>query len=118
MEPPVKKSRRFLPGGEQWNQASWSNARKRAIASKDPVCSSCHNFIDVNAPIKLPDGSLNPLAVEVDHRVPISRGGAPYELENLQLMHMKCNRKKGAKMASDYGDLAPNENPVPLSNAW
>lgn len=117
MDGPLKKSRRFLPGGESWNQASWSSARKRAIASKDPVCSQCHNFIDVNAPVKLPDGKLNPLAVEVDHIKPISRGGLPYELENLQLTHMKCNRKKGAKMASDYEGAGP-ENPVPLSNAW
>lgn len=118
MEPPVKKSRRFLPGGEQWNQASWATARKRAIASKDPVCVECHNFIDVKAPIKLPDGTLNPLAVEVDHKVPISRGGQPYELENLQLLHMRCNRKKGAKMASDYEGMSATENMVPLSNPW
>lgn len=118
MEPPVKKPRRFLPGGDQWNQASWSTARRRAIASKDPVCAQCHNFIDIAAPIKAADGRLNPLAVEVDHIVPISRGGQPYELENLQLLHMKCNRKKGAKMASDYDEVTPNENPVPLSNNW
>lgn len=118
MEQPAKKSRRFLPGGEQWNQASWATARKRAIVSKDPVCVECHNFIDVTAPIKLPDGTLNPLAVEVDHKVPISRGGRPYELENLQLLHMRCNRKKGAKMASDYDGPTGPEPLVPLSNPW
>lgn len=118
MEPAAKKPRRFLPGGEQWNQASWASARQRAIMSKDPVCAQCHNFVDVNEPLKLPSGRLNPLAVEVDHIVPISRGGAPYELDNLQLTHMQCNRKKGAKMASDYDELNKAENPVPLSNPW
>jgi 5-methylcytosine-specific restriction endonuclease McrA len=117
MDEGKKKSRLFLPGGEQWNQASWATARQRAIASKDPMCAGCHTFIDVSAPIKLPDGKLNPLAVEVDHIVPISRGGQPYELENLQLLHMKCNRKKGARMESDYvpGTVV---NPFPLTNNW
>lgn len=121
MEPEAtlpKKQRRSLPNGETWNQASWAQARKRAIASKDPVCASCHNFIDVDAPMTLEDGSRNPLAVEVDHIVPTSRGGSFYDLENLQLLHMRCNRKKGAKMASDYDGLQANQNPVPLSNAW
>lgn len=107
-----------LPFGQVWNQASWKLARKRAIASKDHVCAGCHNHIDVTLPMKLPDGSWNPLAVEVDHIVPTSRGGALYDLDNLRLMHMRCNRKKGAKMESDYAELATAGNPVPLSNPW
>lgn len=34
-------------------------------------------------------------AVEVDHKVPVSKGGTN-DLGNLQLVHMKCNRSKGA----------------------
>ena len=113
----TKKPRRSLPNGEVWNQASWKLARKRAIASKEPICASCHQFIDVTLPMNLPDGKRNPLAVEVDHITPTSRGGALYDLDNLQLLHMRCNRKKGAKMASDYEGLEA-QNPVPLSNAW
>jgi 5-methylcytosine-specific restriction endonuclease McrA len=113
-----KKPRRSLPNGEVWNQASWKAARKRAIASKEPICASCHNFIDVTLPMKLPDGSRDPMSVEVDHKEPTSRGGSLYDQENLQLMHMRCNRKKGAKMESDYDGLNAFENPVPLSNRW
>lgn len=114
---PSKKPRRTLPNGEVWNQASWASARKRAIHSKEPICASCHKFIDIHDPIKLPNGKLNPAAVEVDHIIPTSRGGQLYELSNLQLLHMVCNRKKGAKMASDYDGLEIT-NPVPLSNNW
>lgn len=114
---PRKKPRRSLPNGETWNQASWAVARKRAIASKDPVCASCHLFIDIGLPMKLPDGKYNPQSVEVDHITPTSRGGAFYAQENLQLLHMVCNRKKGAKMDSDYDGLQIG-NPVPLSNPW
>lgn len=93
------------------NQTEWAATRKRAIASKEPYCAICHGFIDIEAP------AFSPLAVEVDHIVPRIRGGAMYDMDNLQLTHSKCNRKKGAKMAEDYEGLKV-ENPVPLSNAW
>ena len=100
-----------LPRVQKWNKTEWALARKRAIASKDPTCAICHKEIDLEAP------PFHPLAVEVDHIVPRSRGGAIYDLDNLQLTHSQCNRKKGARMDSDY-DANKVENPVPLSNAW
>jgi len=106
-----KKQRRTLPNGEVWNQASWKAARRRAMASKEPVCAICHGYIDMQAP------AFTPMACEVDHIVPTSRGGQLYELDNLQLTHTKCNRKKGAKMSSDYDGLDTG-NPVQLSNPW
>lgn len=112
-----KKKQRTLPNGEPWNQAAWKSARSRAIASLDPVCAECHGFIDITLPMNDENGKRNLMSVEVDHIVPISRGGAPYALENLQLTHTKCNRKKGAKMRSDYEGLEV-ANPVPLSNNW
>jgi 5-methylcytosine-specific restriction endonuclease McrA len=100
-----------LPRKQTWNKTEWATARKRAIASKDPICAICHTPIDLEAP------AFSPLAVEVDHIVPRARGGAIYEMDNLQLTHSRCNRKKGAKMDSDYEGLQVT-NPVPLSNPW
>lgn len=100
-----------LPRKQDLARTEWGAARKRAIASKEPYCAICHGYIDVTLP------PFAPLSVEVDHIVPRSRGGALYALENLQLTHSKCNRKKGAKMAEDYEGLAV-DNPVPLSNNW
>lgn len=118
MEPKApKKQRRTLPNGEVWNQASWASARKRAMHSKEPICSICHRFVDINIPMVDEQGARNGLSCEVDHIVPTSRGGPLYDLENLQLTHMRCNRKKGAKMASDYDGLEIT-NPFPLSNDW
>jgi len=94
-----------------WSKTQWAQARKRAIASKEPYCAICKGYIDLEAE------AFTSLAVEVDHIVPKSRGGAFYEMDNLQLTHSKCNRKKGAKMAEDYEGLKV-ENPVPLSNNW
>ncbi len=100
-----------LPRKQKWNKTEWSSARQRAIASKEPYCAICHKYIDIEAP------AFAPLAVEVDHIVPRGRGGALYELENLQLTHSRCNRKKGMKMDSDYEGTSV-DNPVPLSNNW
>lgn len=100
-----------IPRKQKWNKTEWALARKRAIASKDPVCAICHTFIDLEA------APFSALSVEVDHIVPRSRGGSLYELDNLQLTHSKCNRKKGARMADDYAHQTV-ANPVPLSNPW
>lgn len=103
---------------KQLNGTEWAKARKRAIACKDPVCVLCHKPIDISLPMKDPDtGAWNGLAVEVDHIVPRSRGGALYELDNLQLSHSACNRKKGARMDSDY-EANTVVNPFPHSNNW
>lgn len=107
-----------LPRKQVLNNSEWREIRRRAIASKEHICAICHNYIDVTLPMNDPETGLrNKLAVEVDHKHPRARGGALYELDNLQLTHHVCNRKKGAKMDSDYDGLK-QENPVPLSNSW
>lgn len=100
-----------IPAQQKLNGTEWAAARKRAIASLDAICAICHTPIDLDAP------KNTPLAVEVDHILPRSRGGQLYALENLQLTHHRCNRKKGARMAEDYVGQKI-ENAVPLSNAW
>ena len=109
---------RELPRHRKWSKTEWALARKRAIASKEPYCAICKKYIDVTLPAKdLETGIWNGLSVEVDHITPRSRGGELYELANLQLSHSHCNRKKGARMDSDYEGLKA-ENLVPLSNNW
>ena len=34
-----------IPTPQKWNKTEWVLARKRAIASKDPVCAICHKYI-------------------------------------------------------------------------
>jgi 5-methylcytosine-specific restriction endonuclease McrA len=106
------------PRIQKWNKTEWALARSRAIATLDPICAICHKYIDVELPMKDPiSGVWNGLAVEVDHIVPRGRGGALYALDNLQLSHSVCNRRKGAKMDSDYEEQQVT-NQVPWSNQW
>jgi len=37
----------------------------------------------------------------VDHIVPLDMGGAPFSLENAQLMHRSCNSVKNNKLVAD-----------------
>lgn len=45
----------------------------------------------------------NPWRFEVDHIVPVSRGGDPYDYANLQAAHRICNQRKGNRMDGDGG---------------
>lgn len=104
-----KKYGRNLPNGEKWDNKAWRAVRKRALESKDPYCAICGRWIDIELP------AFQPLSCEVDHIIPISRGGAPYEISNLQLTHLKCNRQKGAKIEGEGEKI---ETPFPVSNSW
>lgn len=103
---------RLLPDGSVMEDSVWQQVRKRAIASKDPVCALCGNPIDMDAK------PYTPLALEVDHIVPVSRGGAPYDIDNLQLTHHRCNRQKSNRLRDDYDLENSGDNICPLSNAW
>lgn len=43
----------------------------------------------------------HPMRFEVDHIVPVSRGGDPYDYANLQAAHRICNQRKSNRMAGD-----------------
>lgn len=103
---------RFLPDGSLMDEKLWKQVRKRVIASKDPVCAICGNPIDMAAPAK------SPLSCEVDHIIPVSRGGPPYDMDNLQLTHAKCNRQKSNRIKEDYDGLDVSDNICPISNNW
>ena len=83
--------------------------RKRVYAMQDH-CGICGNEVDKT----LPSGT--DLSPELDEIIPVSRGGSPYDIDNLQLTHRICNRRKGAKMAGD--DLPENINPLPVAFNW
>lgn len=86
-----------------------SDLRKRVFASQD-VCGICGREVDKT----LPPGT--PLSPELDEIIPVSRGGSPYDIENLQLVHRSCNQRKGAKMPGD--NIGAVENPLPVSKNW
>jgi 5-methylcytosine-specific restriction endonuclease McrA len=67
---------------------------RRVIRRTKPPCGICGGEIDYT--LRSPD----PMSFEVDHVVPIARGGAD-ELANKQASHRRCNRDKWHKVAED-----------------
>ena len=95
--PSIKKHthRPWLPekkpfSGYQHHNTDFDQSRRwrslRAIKlQQDPLCEECQR-----------KGLVVP-AQMVDHIVPINKGGAPMELENLQSLCNKCHAAKSAR---------------------
>ena len=64
----------------------------RYIYKTQEVCGICG--LPVDKDLKSPD----PMSKTIDHIIPVSKGGHPSDLANLQLAHRCCNRQKGNKL--------------------
>ena len=84
--------------------------RRRVFAMSSGYCAICGKPIDLS----LSSGS--DLSPELDEIVPVSRGGSPYDIDNLQVVHRICNRRKSNKMPGDTPALGVN--PTPTSREW
>ncbi len=69
------------------NRTAFEKNRKLIFMTQD-VCGICGRPVDKT--LKYPD----PYAATVDHIIPISQGGHPSDLDNMQLAHAICNRQK------------------------
>ena len=70
--------------------------KNRGIVLKTQgVCGICGGPVDFT--LRFPD----PMSPTVDHIIPVSKGGHPSALENLQLAHRCCNRQKSDKFLID-----------------
>ncbi len=69
-------------------------ANKKTILATQTICGICGKPVDKS--LKSP----HPLSATVDHIIPVSRGGHPSDITNLQLAHRCCNRAKSDKMVS------------------
>ena len=65
------------PDRNGWAKATYLKARKKIFASQS-VCAICGR--PVNFDLKFPD----PWSATVDHIVPISKGGNPADIANMQ----------------------------------
>ncbi len=80
---------KFKKSAEGQRRLMTPNLRRSIIERDENTCKLCGNST-MNEPN---------LLLEVDHIVPIAKGGLTTE-ENLQTLCWKCNRKKGAKLYS------------------
>ena len=104
-----------LPG----TRGAYEKARE-VILKTQTVCGICGKPVDFS--YKYP----HPLSPTVDHIIPVSKGGHPSDLANLQLAHRCCNRQKSDKLLetilSEKERRETNEvisnRVLPLHNDW
>lgn len=65
---------------------------KAKIYATQVMCGICGKPVDMF--LKYP----HPLSKCIDHIIPVSKGGHPSDIDNLQLAHWTCNRQKSDKI--------------------
>lgn len=81
------------------NRAAFENARKKILATQT-ICGICGKPVDFS--YRYP----HPMSPTVDHIIPVSKGGHPSDLDNLQLAHRCCNREKSDKLVDKRYKIA------------
>ena len=89
------------------NRGAFENARKKILATQT-VCGICGKPVDFS--YRYP----HPLSPTVDHIIPVSKGGHPSDLANLQLAHRCCNREKSDKLIDRK--YTPSDDDALVSN--
>lgn len=89
---------------------------KKKILATQTVCGICGKAVDRS--LKYP----HPLSACIDHIIPITKGGHPSDINNLQLAHWTCNRQKSDKLIerkdiSNNADILSNRI-LPQSMDW
>lgn len=90
------------------NRGAYEAARQKILASQK-ICGICGKPVDFS--YKAP----HPLSPTVDHIIPISKGGHPSDIANLQLAHRWCNRQKSDKLVrlANTGQGENTDTPIP-----
>lgn len=87
---------------------------KKRILKTENICGICGK--PVNKKLEYPD----PMSAVIDHIIPVSKGGHPSAIENLQLAHWSCNRQKSDKLFNSVQEepkVIGNRN-LPQSTNW
>ena len=111
------EKRRYRPDRDGFAKATYQKNRARLLASAE-VCALCGLPLDKT--LKFP----NPMSVTADHIVPISKGGDPMALDNLQAVHLICNEVKGSRLTIEKNKNIEKEaklignQVLPLSCDW
>jgi 5-methylcytosine-specific restriction endonuclease McrA len=83
---------RYRPDREGQHRTQFDK-NKRIILRTQELCGICGKPVDKS--LRYP----HPMSPTVDHIIPVSKGGHPSDIDNLQLAHWCCNRQKSDSLA-------------------
>ena len=95
------------------HRAAFEKNKKRILKTQN-TCGICGRPVDLH--LKPPD----PMSPVIDHIIPVSKGGHPSDIDNLQLAHWSCNRQKSDKLFNNKKEepkVIGNRN-LPQSLDW
>ena len=81
------KTRPYRPDREGQHRTQFDR-NKRILLQTQEICGICGKPVDKS--LRYP----HPMSATVDHIIPVSKGGHPSDIDNLQLAHWCCNRQK------------------------
>ena len=120
-EKPAAKSRstklNTRPDHNGTHRGQFEKNRKRILATQD-ICGICGKPVDKS--LKAP----HPMSATIDHIIPVSKGGHPSDIDNLQLAHRCCNREKSDKIVQqkyskeELKEEVISNRVLPLSMDW
>jgi len=98
------------------NRSAFEAARLKVLKTQT-ICGICGKPVDFS--YRYP----HPLSPTVDHIIPVSKGGHPSDLSNLQLAHRCCNRQKSDRLlpspvAADSEDKLIANNVLEQHMVW
>lgn len=90
------------------NRQAFDRNKKKIYATQE-ICGICGKRVDFS--LKFPD----PMSPTIDHIIPVSKGGHPSDIDNLQLAHLICNRMKSDKLVKTGVSVQPDDDKL-ISN--
>ena len=97
-------------GNVRYANGSKRREIRRWLMHTQDTCALCGKPIDKT--LKTP----HPMSAEVDEIIPVSKGGSPYDRDNVQLVHRICNQRKSNRVITNK---TPAKNlPLPTSREW
>ena len=100
-------------------RSSNGNARRKLrlwLKSQGRPCWICQAFgRDAEIDYSLP--SRHPYSFEVDELVPVSKGGSPFDRNNVDAVHRRCNQWRGNRSVAEVMRIARSggSHPPPTS---
>lgn len=112
-DPTRKAATHMANNPRRANGTARTRIKQRWLSIENPpICRYCHQPIDTS--LKWP----NPMSFSINEKIPVSKGGNPFQFDNTEPMHLHCNSKLGNKQKPTQNTHTTSQQPIPTSRKW